>query len=276
MSDNHARLFASAVPGNGSSNTVGSNASRRTTGEQVNIAGENGSEQGETNPSRSFGDVGRYTPEIRDIQENRTSPPAQIDDDEGDPDREPGERGSRDDSIEREGDFIESESIEQMDDVVENFRENKLTKLKALSTIISILDLNPSSSERAKDSAVEYYAKTLDEIQALSSSATRRGELAQHALQQRAGSHDRVQVHRDVNQDAEIDELISQISRESKKSRKQVSGDNSDNETDFDGPSNKKRRIFESDMPWYTREEEARRNGNKDCGESRRILQLFA
>lgn len=99
-----------------------------------------------------------------------------------------------------------------MDDVVENFRENKLMKLKALSTIISILDLNPSSSEGAKDSAVEYYAKTLDEIQALSSSATWRGELAQHALQQRAGSHDRVQVHRGVSQDAEIDELISRIS----------------------------------------------------------------
>ena len=29
-------------------------------------------------------------------------------------------------------------------------------------------------------------------------------------------------------------------------------------------------------MPWFVREEEARRNGNKDCEESRRLLQLFA
>ena len=29
-------------------------------------------------------------------------------------------------------------------------------------------------------------------------------------------------------------------------------------------------------MPWFNREEEARRTGNKDCEESRRLLQLFA
>jgi len=29
-------------------------------------------------------------------------------------------------------------------------------------------------------------------------------------------------------------------------------------------------------MPWYNREEEARCNGNTECEESRRVLQLFA
>jgi len=74
----------------------------------------------------------------------------------------------------------------------------------------------------------------------------------------------------------EIDELISQISRDSKRSRVQPSGGDSDDEIDSNGASNKKRRVFESEMPWYTREEEARRSGNRDCEESRKILHLFA
>ena len=279
MSENHARLFASAVPGNGSSNTVESNGSGRVRREHANLTGENGSERsGEGELIEQTGYVGRYTPEMRDDDDNRTSPPAQIDDENG------GERdyewrgGSpQDDSNPGDEIYIEKESIEQMDDVIESFRQSKLTKLKALSTIISILDLNRSSSEQAKDSAVKYYERTLDEIQALSSSASRRGELAQQALQRGGGSHESTQGIRNVSQDAQIDELISQISRESKKSRKYVSGDlNSDNETDFNEPSNKKRRVFESEMPWFVREEEVRRNGNKDCEESRRILQLFA
>ena len=265
------------MPGNGSSNTVGSNGSGRGERDHSILVGENGSEQrGEENIARQTGDTERYTPEFREDQEGRTSPAIQIDDENGsEPDHEPTDESPHVVKITWDGDYIESESIEQMDDIVEDFRQNNITKFKALSTIILILDLNQSSSERAKDSAIKYYGKTLDEIQALSSSASRRGEIAQQGLQRGRGSPEPVHAIRNIDQDAEIDELISQISRESKKSRKQVSGDNSDNETDFDGPSNKKRRIYESEMPWFVREEEARRNGNKDCEESRRLLQLF-
>ena len=79
-------------------------------------------------------------------------------------------------------------------------------------TIILILNINTSSSQRAKDSAVKYYGKTLDEIEALSSSASRRGELAQQALQQGGGSPKPVHVTRNISQDTHIDELIFQIS----------------------------------------------------------------
>jgi len=47
MSEDHARLFVSTVPGNGSSNTIG----------------ENRSDPGEANAFREAGFVGRYTPE---------------------------------------------------------------------------------------------------------------------------------------------------------------------------------------------------------------------
>ena len=60
-----------------------------------------------------------------------------------------------------------------MDDVVECFRQEELTKLKALSNIISILDFNPSRTKRAKDTAVKYYSRTLDEIEALATSVIR-------------------------------------------------------------------------------------------------------
>ena len=65
-----------------------------------------------------------------------------------------------------------------MDDVIENFRQGEITKLKALSHIISILNFNPSRTEEAKDAAVEYYSRTLNEVEALASAMTKRGEHA--------------------------------------------------------------------------------------------------
>lgn len=55
--------------------------------------------------------------------------------------------------------------------------------LKALSNIISILNFNPSRTKQAKDVAVEHYSHTLDEIEALTTSAIKRGEHAQQGLQ---------------------------------------------------------------------------------------------
>jgi len=77
----------------------------------------------------------------------------------------------------------EDESIEYMDEVVNNFRRGEITKLKALSNIISILDFNPSRTEPAKDAAVVYYAKTLNKVEALASSAVKRGRHSQVGLQ---------------------------------------------------------------------------------------------
>ena len=161
-----------------------------------------------------------------------------------------------------------------MDEVVEDFRRNEITKLKALSKIISILDFNPSRTEEGKDAAVESYAKTLEEIESLASSATRRGEHAAAGL--RPNLNDTYRASRDIDLDRGIDELISQISRDSNKSKRDLSPGRTDPDGDRNESSNKKRRVFESEMPWFDREEEARRTGNKDCEQSRRILDLFA
>ena len=156
----------------------------------------------------------------------------------------------------------EDECIKYMDNIVENFRWGEVTKLKALSQIISILDFNPSRTEEAKGAAVEYYARTLGEVKALTSSVTKWGEHAATRLQ--TNDKDVQWVSRE--QDDAIDELISQISQESNKPKWDLSPGWTDPDDDFREPSNKKRRVFESEMPWFDREEEAWWTGNKDWG----------
>ena len=177
---------------------------------------------------------------------------------------------------------MDEESINLIDDVVENFRSKEITKLKALCNIITILDFDTSRSEKTKDAAVEYYSRTLNEIEALAASAIKRGEQAQRGLQLTGKSGIGATHLTDEQRDADIDELISQVSRESRMSKRPLSAEfidvNDDaNNSDVEGiQSNKKRRVSESQMPWFSREQEERRTGNKECEESRRILALFA
>ena len=74
---------------------------------------------------------------------------------------------------------LKEESINLMDDIVKIFRRKEISKLKALSNIISILDFNPSRAERTKDLAVKHYSWTLDEVEALTLTAIKQGQHAQ-------------------------------------------------------------------------------------------------
>ena len=60
-----------------------------------------------------------------------------------------------------------------MDDIIESFKREEITKLKTLSQIISILNFNPSRTEEAKDTAVKYYSRIVNEVKALTSAATK-------------------------------------------------------------------------------------------------------
>ena len=265
MSESHANFFASAVPGNESSITTGSNGEQHG-GEQpsfglhdTGFTEETPNERGESiviGSNENEGRRGRSTPD----------------------DDNPGREDHNNDSA------LEEEAIDLMDDVVESFRSKEITKLKALSKIFTILDFSTSRPEKTKDAAAEYYSRTLNEIEALAATAIKRGEQAQRGIQpSERASHGSMHL-RDERRDADIDELISQISRESRGSKRPLSGefvdpiDDADiNGSDIEGvSSNKKRRVFESDMPWFSREEEERRTGNKECEESRRILALYA
>jgi len=140
---------------------------------------------------------------------------------------------------------------------VDNFRQGEITKLKALSNIISILEFNVSRTNQAKDAAIKYYAKTLDEVEALASSVVKQGKHTEVRLQSNCTQSERREP-RNIHANRAIDELISQISQDSNKSKRGNSPSPSINDGDADEPSNKKQRVFESEMPWYNREEEAR------------------
>ena len=263
MSENHANFFASAVPGNESSITTGSNGDQR--------GREQPSEEPETEATHEARHGRHESIIIGENDNGRQRDQPTPDDDLA------GEEGHENERA------LDEESINLMDDVVESFRSKEITKLKALLNIITILDFDTSRTEKTKDVAVEYYSHTLDEIEALATSAVKRGEHVQRGLQPTRGVGSAGTTHlRNEQHDADIDELISQVSRESKTSKRPLSGDFFDadddaNDSDVDGTrSNKKRRIFESQMPWFSREEEERRTGNKECEESRRILALYA
>ena len=246
MSENedHARLFASTIPGNGSSSTLGSNAAQRTDegtvepGHESLITRETRNERCPRTP---------FTPEVRHEQNTRHESTG------NDSPRPHGEEPTQEELDGDEQRNPEDECIEYMDNIVENFRRGEVTKLKALSQIISILDFNPSRTEEAKDAAVEYYSRTLGEVEALASSAIKRGEHTATGL--RTNDKDVQRASRE--QDDVINELISQISRESNKPKRDLSPGRTDPDDDFGEPSNKKRRVFESEMPWFDHEEEA-------------------
>jgi hypothetical protein len=198
MSDGHANLFASATPANELSDTIGSNGDHPIGGGQPRGPDN-------TNPAHAITNErngSTFAEENEHEQLVRHSPPHDNENNRG--------HGNNDESA------LEEESISLMDDVVESFRSEEITKLKALSNIISILDFNPSRTERAKDLAVEHYSRTLDEVEAIAIAAVKRGQHAQRGLQS-SERPNRENIHsRDERSDEAIDELLSQLSQGSR------------------------------------------------------------
>ena len=105
MSEEHARLFVLTVPGNGSSSTLGSNAARR-------------SDEQQTDPVREVGhgrERASSTPEDEDLNGSRLN--ADGNQPSAENDENPG-INDLDKSNQRDRANLEDESIEYMDDVV--------------------------------------------------------------------------------------------------------------------------------------------------------------
>ena len=130
MSEEHANLFASTVPAHELTSAIESNGDRRAGSQrsrEPDSAHPTHASRHEREQSTPIGEDGnerrvRHAPP----DEDNTSNQGNVHDDES---------------------ALEEESINLMDDVVENFRCEELTKLKALSNIISILDFNLSRTE---------------------------------------------------------------------------------------------------------------------------------
>ncbi|KIJ91210.1 hypothetical protein K443DRAFT_14592 [Laccaria amethystina LaAM-08-1] len=177
----HARLFASTTPGNRSASTLGSNGSQPISQGAVNPGSEVRREPiHKSSTARETRDERRARTPI--TSETRHGRHSRRETSGNESPRSQDECPNPDDPNGDEEPTPEAQCIEYMDDVVEDFRENKITKLKALSQMISILDFNPARTEEAKDASVEHYLRTLNEIEALTSAATKRGEHASIGL----------------------------------------------------------------------------------------------
>ena len=163
MQDFWHLFFASTIPGHGSSSTLGSNGARPGDERPSNISREVGDGQHDESPTPR---------EVRSDWRSGTNPTSEVRHEQCGSSRiesPPGdeENPNRNNSPGDDEQNPEDECIKYMDDVVETFRRKETMKLKARSQIISILDFNPSRTEEAKDAAVKYYARTLNEIEAL-------------------------------------------------------------------------------------------------------------
>ena len=233
MSEGHAYLFVSIVPGHELSGTIGSN------GDQPAVSQHSRAPSSADIACMPRNEWEQSTPIGEDGDGQQTNHATPNKDDQSNP------GNTHDESS------LEEESINLMDNIVERFRHRELTKLKALSNIVSILNFNPSRTEQAKDAAVKYYSCMLNEIEALATSAIRWGEHAQQGLQSTREPNSGSVHSREEWNNAAVDELLLQLSHDSRGNKRLSSWDFiDDNDTsisnfDIDGvQSNKKQRVL--------------------------------
>jgi len=185
MSEDHVRLFASTIPGNRSSSTLGLNAAGQSNRRQANPVGETGYEWGSESvpPWDTADDQCDRASSASEVRDGGDNQPDQLRNQFSRANDEVPEINKMDESNQGEKQDLEDESIKYMDEVIDSFRHEEISKLKALSNTISILDFNLSRIEWAKDAAVEYYTKTRDEVEALASSAIRQWRHTEIGLQ---------------------------------------------------------------------------------------------
>ena len=234
MSEEHANLFVSAVPVHKSSSTIGLNGDQQG-------GSQRSREPDSAHPTHaSLHEWEQSTPIGEDGNERQVRPATPHKD-----------NASNQGNAHDNKSALEDESINLMDDIVKNFRHEEITRLKALCNIISILNFNPSRTKWAKNVAVEHYSHTLDEIEALATSVIKWGEHVQQGLQFTREPNTGSVHSTDKQIDAAVDELLSQISRDSKGRKRPSSQDFIDNDDtspsnpDINGiQSNKKHRVL--------------------------------
>jgi hypothetical protein len=166
--------------------------------------------------------------------------------------------------------IISTAIIQSLDNTVESFRKGDLSKARAISKLVSTLSIsNDSTDDPAKEAALDQYISSIDSFSRTQSHSARYGQIVDHGL--------RTDVDQTANHD-DIERIISEIAESSKHGssfeEEEISGetDRSDSERE---PSNKKRRLYEKDMPWFKRESIARQSADPSCQATRRILQTF-
>jgi hypothetical protein len=181
---------------------------------------------------------------------------------------------------------------------VESFRIGKFKKSQAIYKISQILAAEPAGDEQLKSDSLDRYVSTLDGIEALAVQLNEHGmRLANPILGKRKnGSNGGSQRHETPNRSnsrdshgVNVDEFLEGISKENELDLGRDepgdgpgdddpgSGSDSDQGSDDGsegrGRSNKKQRIYESQMPWFSKERQIRKsNSNPSCNNTRVVL----
>ena len=174
------------------------------------------------------------------------------------------------------------EAVGQIEALVESFRTGKIKKSQSILKIGQIIAGESTGDEHIKSDSLDRYLATLDGIEALSIKSNERGQrFADPVLEKRTeGSGEGGQRHEAVvgdnaepSQPIDVNDFLEGIP---KGDGPQMGGDDPRDGSDSDsshesydepgpanqglGRSNKKQRIFESQMPWFDAEQQARKS----------------
>ena len=160
--------------------------------------------------------------------------------------------------------------IQSLEDTVESFRRGDLSKVRAISKLASILSIGDDpTNDSAKESALTQCLASIDSFSQSHSQSDQYGRIIDAGLHpgQRQSSADR----------EEIEQIISDIAASSKRGNSIDEGADEESERHHSGRglSNKKRRLYEDDMPWFKRESLARQSADPSCQATREILGTF-
>ena len=184
------------------------------------------------------------------------------------------------------------ETVGQIETLVESFRTGKNTKPQTIFKIGQILAAEQIGDEQSKLDSLERYASTLDNIETLSARSTKHG---QRFIDPVLGKRKEVTSDGDkryqtldgdtarVTNQVDINDFIDRLSKDdvAQHGDDDSGGESSSDEFGNNGPdergkSNKKQRIYESQMPWYNEEQRIRKsNANPSCNKTRETLDLF-
>jgi hypothetical protein len=184
--------------------------------------------------------------------------------------------------------------VRQIEAIVESFRIDKIRKSEAIYRIGQVLASEPTGNDELKSNALEQYATTLNGIEALAARSNEHGQrvtdtlLGKRKEESGKGSERHDEPDRNIPNEsriAEVDNFLEGISKENELGGGQfnidtASGDDSEPESDDSvgskGRSNKRQRIYESQMPWFNKEQRIRKSAtNVSCNKTRKLLDLF-
>ena len=196
--------------------------------------------------------------------------------------------------------FIEinfaGEIVKQIETMVESFRTGKVKKPQAIYKISQILATDERGDEQLKSDSLDQYASTLDSIEALANQLNKHGDQISNPIlgKRKDDASGGSQWHEEPNRDnsnvtnpIDVDEFLEGISKENELDLGgnagipgDESGDDSEHESDSglgnQGQSNKKQRIYESQMPQFSKEQWIwKLITNPSCNKTRETLDIF-